>query len=192
MVSKALAESWTGIIEYYGDMASTLAADLVEEQLDKWGMQARTDMVPGVDPKRATARLGWANSQPDKLGNMLVLLDELVKQPYRSTLQDSAIKSGAGWARVPTGAETCEFCILLASRGAVYSSKRVTIYGFSGKRYHGDCDCTPALVRGPEDYPRGYNPDDLYDRYDAATSAAGRNDVKDILAQMRRDAQASG
>lgn len=191
-VTEPLAESWTGLIEHYGDMSSTLAADLVEAQMDDWGMRPQIDLVPGVDPKRSVARLGWAIATVSQLANMLELLDELVKQPYRSTLQDSAIASGAGWARVPTGADTCEFCLLLASRGAVYSSRRVAIYGFSGKKYHGDCDCTPTLVRGPEDYPKGYNPDDLYDRYDAATSAVGRHDTREVLAQMRRDAQASG
>ena len=142
-------------------------------------------MVPGVNPERASARLGWALSTVDPLGNLRVLTNELVKQPYRSTVQDSAIKSGAGWARVPAGAETCAFCLMLASRGGVYTSKRVAIHGHSGKKYHGDCDCEPVLVRSPDDYPEGYDPEGLYDAYSNARRQAGGS-TKAILSELRK------
>lgn len=39
------------------------------------------------------------------------------------------------WARVPTGMETCEFCIMLASRGFAYQS------GKTASHAHPNCDC---------------------------------------------------
>lgn len=183
LVRKAVTEAWVEVVGTYGDMAAALAADLFEAHAVELGIQPRLDMVPSVNPDRAAARLGWALSTPNAAGNMAVLLDELVKQPYRSTYQDSAIKSGAGWARVPTGAETCAFCLMLASRGATY---RTAETAGRGKKYHGDCDCTPTLVRGPQDYPEGYDPTALYDAYSAARREAGSSSTKAILSELRK------
>ena len=185
-MSRALADGWVAIVEHYGDLSAEIGA----EQFDEWAAELglrrpQVEVAPGVNEQRATARLGWALSTPDQLGNATVLLDELVKQPYRSTVQDSAIKSGAAWARVPTGTETCAFCMMLGSRGAVYHSKELAQFGTNGKSYHGHCDCTPTLVRGPEDYPKGYDPGALYDRYEAGRAQADSGNPKAILAAMR-------
>lgn len=53
------------------------------------------------------------------------------------------------WARVPTGPETCMFCIMLASRGFAYHSED------SASHVHANCDC--RIVPG----------------FDGATSVAG-------------------
>ena len=42
------------------------------------------------------------------------------------------------FARVPTGAETCDFCLMLASRGFVYSSK-MSAGGVKLDHYHAGC-----------------------------------------------------
>lgn len=183
LINKALAEQWVGIIDQYGTMAATLAADLFEVRAHKIGIRPRVAIAVGVNPERATARLGWALSTADQVGNTLGLMDELVKQPYRSTTQDSAWLSRAAWARVPTGAETCAFCRMLGSRGAVYRTKE---RAGDGKSYHGHCDCVPTLVRGPEDYPKSYHPDALLDQYEAGRAQAESGDPKAILAAMRQ------
>lgn len=199
-ITRALTEGWVGIAGHYGDLAAALAADLVEVQAANIGIRARLEIAAGVDAERATRRLGWVMSTANPMGNALTVLDELVKQPYRSTVQDSAWKSGAAWARVPSGAETCAFCRMLASRGGVYATQALAGDKRYGKAYHGDCDCVAVLVRGPQDYPTGYHPDALYDQYDAAKSAAGysenplsrtnpndgpADDLKAVLAQLR-------
>ena len=183
LVRKAVTEAWVEVVGTYGDMAATLAADLFEAQAAGLSIRPRLEVAPGVNPARAGARLGWALSTPSAAGNMAVLLDELVKQPYRSTFQDSAVKSGAGWARVPTGSDTCAWCLMLASRGATY---RTAETAGRGKKYHGDCSCVPTLVRGPQDYPEGYDPTALYDAYSAARREAGSSSTKAILAELRR------
>lgn len=181
-LTDAVQNGWLALVGHYGDMSAALGADLFEAHAAELGIRPRMDLKPGVDPDRATARLGWALSTENQWGNVTNLLDELVKQPYRSTYQDSAIASGAGWARVPTGAETCAFCLMLASRGAVYSSEQTA---GGGKAYHGACDCAPTLVRDEGDYPDGYNPDALYDQYQAARLKADSGDPKKILAALR-------
>lgn len=185
LMSQMLAEGWVALVEHFGDQAADIGADQFDQWATELGASPRVVLADGVNEQRATARLGWALSTPNQLGNMATLLDELVKQPFRSTVQDSAHKSGLAWARVPTGSETCSFCLMLASRGAVYRSEQVAQFGFSGKKYHGMCDCTPAPVRGPEDYPKGYDPDGLYDQYQQARKEAESGDPSKILAAMR-------
>lgn len=186
LISRALREAWVGIIGTYGDMSATLAADLFEVQAaDLRIRQPKTKVAPGVDPERATARLGYALSTANQLGNAMVILDQLTKQPYRSTMQDSAWASGAGWARVPTGSKTCAFCLMVASRGGVYKSQATAGDRRYGKEYHGDCNCAVTLVRGPEDYPSSYDPEALYDAYQAGRAEAGSGDPKKILAAIR-------
>ena len=50
-----------------------------------------------------------------------------------------------GWARVLTGAESCAFCAMLASRGPVYEESTV-LTSEEGKAYHDHCDCKAVLV----------------------------------------------
>ena len=52
------------------------------------------------------------------------------------------------FARVPTGAETCTFCLMLASRGAVYHTRK-TAGEF--RHFHRGCDC--KVVPGFDDEP---------------------------------------
>lgn len=65
------------------------------------------------------------------------------------------------WARIPTGAETCPFCIMLASRGFVYHSAEKA--GSKG-HYHPNCDC--RIVPGFKDMEvEGYDTKAYYRQY---------------------------
>lgn len=72
---------------------------------------------------------------------------------------------GAMFARVPTGAETCAFCIMLASRGAVYHSRKTA---GEWRHFHRGCDC--KVVPSFEDDPmatlvHGHDPKDELRRW---------------------------
>ncbi len=196
---KALEVAWPELLGQYGEVAAAVAADVFEGWATDLGLTPKTTIVRPVDADRANGRMRWAIGQPEAFGNMVLILDELVKQPARRTIQRSAEASGGAWARVPSGSDTCKFCIVLASRGAVYASKEsaTTVVGRGktkrsrgtrslGAKYHGGCNCQAILVRDEGDYPKGYDPDALYDRYDAARSATGSGDLKAILSQMRQ------
>lgn len=65
------------------------------------------------------------------------------------------------FARIPTGSETCEFCIMLASRGFVYHSKESA---GALNHWHPNCDC--RVVAGFDGMEvDGYDPDALYEQY---------------------------
>ena len=182
-VRRLVAQSWPMLVGKYGEIAAALAADMFRLQAEVLGIKARLEVADGVNPDRANARANWALTQPDQFGNLVVLLDELVKQPYRSTFQDSAVKSGAAWARVPSGSEACAFCLMLASRGAVYHTKQTA--GGRGKKFHGGCGCAVVLVRDERDYPPGYDPDGLYQDYLNARAASASDSTSSILSEMR-------
>ncbi len=69
----------------------------------------------------------------------------------------SAAPQRPRYARVPSGAETCRFCIMLASRGAVYLSKD---NAGAVSHYHANCDC--KVVPDWGDDIEGYDPDEYY------------------------------
>ena len=72
---------------------------------------------------------------------------------------------GAMFARVPTGTETCTFCLMLASRGAVYHTRKTA--GEWG-RFHRGCDCkvVPSFEGDPDaELVQGAKPRELYERY---------------------------
>ena len=80
-------------------------------------------------------------------------------------------ESGMRYARVPSGRETCGFCLMLASQGFVYSSARAA--GQRGGLYnsfHSHCDC--AVMPG-DDLTEidGYDPDWLLEVYQDARAA---------------------
>lgn len=58
-----------------------------------------------------------------------------------------------GWARVPSGAETCAFCTMLTSRGPVYKSRASATERADGEPYHDRCDCVPAPVFDRNNWP---------------------------------------
>ena len=77
------------------------------------------------------------------------------------------------FARVPTGAETCDFCLMLASRGFVYSSK-MSAGGVKLDHYHSGCLC--RVVAGWDgDDVEGYDTRDIYKRWQASIDAIAKD-----------------
>ena len=73
------------------------------------------------------------------------------------------------YARVPTGAETCDFCLMLASRGFVYQSESTA----GASHVHSSCDC--RVVPGWDGMEvEGYDPQAIYDRWQDAIDGKAR------------------
>ena len=181
------------LVAQYGDVAGAMAAEFYEEMRAASGaagsftvLGAEGVPVEAVEAKtRYLAGHLWTPTPEAMLGGLLVAADKYVKQPGRSTIAANARREGVRWARVPTGSKTCSFCLVLASRDAVYESKQSA--GGPGHRFHGDCDCQPVRIGKASDYPEGYLPDDFYAKYQHARETAASGDLKDITAAMRRE-----
>lgn len=90
-------------------------------------------------------------------------------------------KAGVRYARVPTGKETCGFCLMLASRGFVYATKATAgdigrLYNY----YHDFCDCT-VIAGTYGTVIDGYDPNWYYEVYrDARKTAGVRNSTLEL------------
>jgi hypothetical protein len=190
----ALLEFMPTLTAQYGSVAATLAAEWYEEMRSESGAGGsfRASLAPSVPAARVEGKVRsladalWTPTPESILGSLLLSADKYVKQPGRDTTALNARREGARWARVPTGAKTCSWCLILASRDAVYLTKKSAAKGDGGS-YHGLCDCQAVRMASPDDYPPGYLPDNYYDMYQISRDAAGSGDIKDIAAAMRRE-----
>lgn len=91
-------------------------------------------------------------------------IDYEIKKAAGQSVSIAGMKDPAKprYARVPTGAETCNFCIMLASRGFVYRSSNAA---GALDHWHPNCDC--RIVPGFNGYTdiAGYDPDSLYEKW---------------------------
>ncbi|EEZ90353.1 hypothetical protein HMPREF0578_0259 [Mobiluncus mulieris 28-1] len=153
-VSRLVQELLPELIDRYGVMAESMAADWYEELT---GQQAFIPDAYANEAYRASTR--WALSPLfagehgadsldaafDRLSGSLV---RHMRQYARSTVNESVRRSGGkvSYARMVMGATTCDFCLMLASRGPVYGSSETA--GGEGNKYHDHCDCIPVPVVG--------------------------------------------
>lgn len=167
------------LIGQYGDIAATVAADWFEDLRDAEGVGGsfRAPLADPVPIEQVNSRLGYATraSGPLFLGDsatltafLSMMANEYALQPGRDTVMQAAHKDNAAWARVPEPG-ACKFCLMLASRGFVYSKSTVG----DSKKFHGKCRCNAMPVwdetRARVEY--GYDPGALYDQYRATVDA---------------------
>lgn len=171
-VRAVLEDMFPDLVQTYGSTAALLAVDYYDELrgVAPTAERFNTVMSESVNVEQAQAKARWAISPlfgvadpAQALSNLALGLDVLVKQFGRDTIAKNAAKdpSRALWARVPGGRETCSWCLIMASRGAVYGSKAAA--GGEMNKYHGDCDCTPTPVWSESDMP--YDADAIYEKY---------------------------
>ena len=111
------------------------------------------------------------------------LARDQVKRQANRTMAENCMRDGVRYARVPMGAETCGFCIMLASRGFVYTTTEAASHAHDG------CDC--KVVPGfPGTSVEGYDPDSMFDLYAEARSrveeGGGRPDEREISREIER------
>lgn len=156
------------IVAEYGLASAQAAADFYDASRElctgeKLGAKAYTD----IDPKATEGAIR-------AFVNKIVKHDD-VEGFNRATCSriDYEMKRSAGYcmtqngakdplkpkyARVPSGAETCKFCLMLASRGFVYHSKKSA---GALDHYHDGCDCR-IVCSWDDDGVEGYDPDACY------------------------------
>lgn len=178
-VQAAIFDFVPALVSEYGDVAASVAADWYDELRASEGVAGsfRAPLAPTVPEAQVSDRLGYATrasgplwvSDSVTLTNFLALMtNEYVLQPGRDTVMQAAHKDKAAYARVPEP-NACKFCLMLASRGFVYSKSTAG----QSKKFHGKCRCN-AMPVWDETRARvefGYDPDALYDLYRASVDA---------------------
>lgn len=193
----ALLEFVPILVAEYGQVAAALAMEWYDqlrlESEDPGGYIAAIPPTAAVAAEQVTETVRflagqlWTPNPAAILSSLSLSTDKYVKQYGRDTIAWNADREGVPWARVPTGAKTCSWCLILASRDAVYLSEASATLRADGEKYHGACDCQAVPLRPGEKYPEGYLPDDYYDMYMIARDSAGSGDMKEIAAAMRRE-----
>lgn len=196
---RALEEFLPDLIQAYGEIGASIAADFYDE-LRAQSPAARAayatvlgDAVP-IEAIRASTR--WAvgplfvpsdTFAEQTLSNVVAMTQRHIQAHGRRTIEANVERdpARARFARVPSGKETCPFCLVMASRGAVYASEASA--GGTDK-YHDHCDCVPTPVWDDSDLPEGYDPDALADVYrQAKKQSDGSLDGPDgVLNVIRR------
>lgn len=178
------------IAQTYGDVSSTAAADFYQQSRDASVARGtyRSTLAPSQAADYVKTQLPWALNAPSsdqRLSRMQKIVDEASLQDGRNTIIRNAQRdpSRPRWARVPVG-KTCAWCLMIASRGAVYRSADSA---GAAKKFHNHCDCQPvATWDHGNDLPPSYDEGHLYGLYDRARADAGSGDPKQIAAAFRR------
>lgn len=197
------------ITEKYGNMSALVAADWYDDLRPTGTLITGAFRAPLASPVPATAvastvRFGarhlWSLAPAVTLSLLSVAVTEYALRPGRQTIaqavrQDTSRR--ARYARIPSGKETCAFCLSMASRGFVYGSEASASFeGSQFDTYHGDCDCVPTPEWSEDPLIEGYDPDPMYAMYLKARDEAGvvdlagrgttKQDNLSILQAMRR------
>jgi hypothetical protein len=188
----ALVEFVPQLVGLYGQAAATVAADWYENirarDVDGTYSASLADSPP-AEQVQESVRYQAGQLFTDNPESMLVSMSGAVQRYVVNTGRET-IRANAGgdpakprYARIPTGAKTCAFCSLLASRGFVYASES-TAGEFD--KYHHKCDCQAVADFSDDPRIEGYDPAQLYDLYQSARAATPGKSINEIAAEMRR------
>ncbi|MFJ2618172.1 hypothetical protein [Glutamicibacter sp. NPDC087344] len=181
------------LVDKYGPLAAAASADWYRQMMPG----SRPEHIAGpANREQIAATVRWAagdlftDNPFATLQKLTASLGKWTRQPGRDTIQINANRDKVGWARQPTGATTCAFCLTLASRSAawLYNSKETALHSKDGGKYHGECDCQPILVRGANDLPDNFDHQGAYVAYTKARESTGSANpsIDEITAALRR------
>lgn len=158
------------VLDTYSLAAAQAAADFFDAAREaavgsKLGATAVTGRDPAATEGAIRAFVDKANKGDADAFNRLVLsrIDYELKRAAADSVTANARRDPLKpkWARVPSGVETCSFCLMLASRGFVYASEKT-----AAGRYHGHDGCDCRIVPGWDGMTvEGYDPDAIYDEW---------------------------
>lgn len=148
-----------------GDRSQALAAELFDEVCALEGIEGAEfeiyDDLIDYGMLESNVRYFAKSLVEHDVGRFLDQCSQLVDFYVRRCNYESMVRNcygnGVRFARVPMGTETCDWCIMLASRGFVYYSQESAEHGM---HLHCDCIVVPG-VNGQTEID-GYDPDSLY------------------------------
>lgn len=188
--SKALQLILPDVVGDYGDIAATLGADFYEEVTADYGLPYETATLAPVAPAgqtQAVTRWGLTplfGSNPSAIQAFSFLatgIHRLVLQAGRDTIETNTKRAKLTYARVPSSSEPCAFCLVLASRGAVYGSAKAAQFSAHGSKYHDECRCAPVPMRSDADMPGGYD----VAKYERIYEAHASGSLEETTASIR-------
>jgi hypothetical protein len=180
------------IVGQHAQAAATVTAQWYDELAPDLPFKATP--VTDLPPERISKSIDWALHAPTKhveapvteppadvaLSRLAGSAKRMVYDASRDTVIQNAKEEGVKWARYASST-ACEFCRLLALRGAVYATKQSALKG------HDHCRCLAVPQRPGETYTPPPYVADWQKQYEEARNA-GNYGFKNILAHMRANA----
>lgn len=169
----------------YGEGSAALACEYYDAMAELSGVYLPAAVPAETATYEETAKaLNGALKFSEDATYISNVVGRLVKQAGQDTTLQNSLRDGAQFAWVPAG-ETCAFCLMLASRGWQYASKK-TIKNGHAEHIHSNCDCAYTVRFNERTNVEGYDPDRYLSMYQ---NAEGRTE-RDKLNSMRRAAYA--
>ena len=168
-------EAMGGMAQVADDAAAALAAEWYDAQARATGVQLESAVTASVYSPELVDDV--ARYQAKKLlkgdrQGFAKCCAELVRNDALKSLNETIIANvgrdggvGMRFARVTTGKEDCDFCLMLESRGAVYWTRKTA---GEMRRFHRGCDCkvVPGIAGEPlMTLVEGHDPVDAYSKY---------------------------
>ncbi len=177
----ALIQYGYSVATRYGEASAAIAAEMYDAtaELAKASVPAAIPAETASFGEVRAAVTGAAEYSNEK--TIASTVSRLVKQAGADTTIQNAIRDSAQWAWIPSG-DTCAFCIMLASNGWQYASKKV-LKGNHASHIHANCDCAFAVRFDEKSSYGSYNPD----KYAAIYNNAEGSKWQDKLNAMRRE-----
>lgn len=169
---RTLVDALQEVCDSYADVVAQAAADMYDDAREAVvGERLGAQALPGYEPDATDRAVRYfvksiVDGKPVESFNAQVLgrVDYELKRAAGRCATANAARDPLKprYARVPTGSETCPFCIMLASRGFVYRSKE-TAGGID--HYHPGCDCRVVCQWEASQGVEGYDVPDLFEQY---------------------------
>ena len=177
LVIQALAS----VMPTYTTMAAQASADFYDAARElvvgeKMGAKAISDYDPAKTEGAVRAFVRFVLRDDVQTFNDQVL--QRIDYEMKRSAGESMFANGRRdprkpkFARVPTGDETCDFCLMLASRGFVYSSE-ATAGAIKLDHYHSGCNCR-VVCQWEDGGVEDYDTKAIYGRWQSAVDALAR------------------
>ena len=164
-----------GFVQAYDDKAAEFASQWYDYRAEQGGARLKQAVTMTVyEPESVDDVARYQAKKLAKEGDAAFAraCGEFARNDAFRSLNETIIANvgrdrdkGAMFARVPTGIETCTFCLMLASRGAVYHTRKTA---GEWRHFHRGCDCkvVPSFEGDPDaELVQGVKPRELYERY---------------------------
>lgn len=172
-------QAMAGYVQVYDEAASSLAARWYDERAKESELHLEQAVTTNIwNPKSDDEVARYqakklAKLDKDGIGPFARACGEYAANDVMRSLNETIIKNvgrdadkGAKFARVPTGYETCTFCMMLASRGAVYHTRKSA---GEFRHFHRGCDCKVVPAFGNDKYEevvQGVRPKELLGQWE--------------------------
>nr|DAW55155.1 MAG TPA: minor capsid protein [Caudoviricetes sp.] len=177
-------------------MAASAAVEWYEDARTAAGITAQySPEIPAnlIEYPKTTRVIEEAVAAIDQRGRAIAV--KILQQRAKQLVTSAGRETGASlarrdpseprYARVPTGATTCAWCIMWAGRGFIYKNEETARF----TRSHSDCDCQIVPSWSSNPLIRGYNPHGYEAMYQAAKEdlllEGALGDEKSIAARIR-------